>query len=63
MAEALRVHPADLTGQPWTPREPIGADARAGLDAIEDALAHFELGIDPVVLVRPWPQIAADLQR
>ena len=38
MAAALRVHPAELAGQPWTPGDPVGADAQAGLDAIETVL-------------------------
>jgi transcriptional regulator with XRE-family HTH domain len=63
MADALRVHPAELTGQPWTPQDPVGADMQAGLDAIETALECHQLGVDPDVTVRPWPQIADDLRR
>jgi transcriptional regulator with XRE-family HTH domain len=63
MADALRVHPADLTGQPWTPQDPVDADTKAGLDAIETALERYALGVDPEVLLRPWPQITADLHR
>jgi transcriptional regulator with XRE-family HTH domain len=63
MAGALRVHPAELTGQPWTPRDPVGASAQAGLVAIETALERYELGVDPAVPVRPWPEIADDLER
>jgi transcriptional regulator with XRE-family HTH domain len=63
MAGALRVHPAELTGQPWTPVDPVGAEAQAGLDAIETALECYALGVDPEVPVRAWPDIAADLQR
>jgi transcriptional regulator with XRE-family HTH domain len=63
MAGALRVHPTELTGQPWTPRDPVGAGAQAGLTAIETALECYELGVDPEVPVRPWPQIADDLER
>jgi hypothetical protein len=63
MAGALRVHPAELTGQPWTPHDPVGAQAQAGLTAIETALERYQLGVDPEVPVRPWPQIADDLER
>ncbi len=63
MAGALRVHPADLTGQPRSPADPVGAEALAGLDAIETALERFELGTDPRLTVRDWPDIAADLER
>jgi transcriptional regulator with XRE-family HTH domain len=63
MASALRVHPTELTGQPWTSQNPAGADAQAGLLAIETALERYELGVDPEVTVRPWPQIQADIDR
>src|SRR5918998_1263317 len=43
MASALRVHPTELSGQPWTPQDAIGADAHAGLMAIETALECYEL--------------------
>jgi len=63
MARSLRVHPADLTAQPWTPADPVGADVQAGLDAIETALECYQLGADPEIPMRPWPQVAEDLQR
>jgi transcriptional regulator with XRE-family HTH domain len=63
MASALRVHPAELTGQPWTPRDAVGAEAQAGLTAIETALERYALGVDPEVILRPWPQLADDLER
>ncbi|MGH3781953.1 MAG: helix-turn-helix domain-containing protein [Pseudonocardiaceae bacterium] len=63
MAEALRVHPAELTGQPWTPQDPAGADMGATLMGIETALERYELGTDPGLTVRDWPQIQADLDR
>jgi transcriptional regulator with XRE-family HTH domain len=62
MAGALRVHPAELAGQPWTPADPVGANAQARLDAIETVL-DYELGTDPGRPVRAWPQIATDLER
>ncbi|HEY6424438.1 MAG TPA: helix-turn-helix transcriptional regulator [Pseudonocardiaceae bacterium] len=63
MATALRVHPTELSGQPWTPQDAVGADAHAGLMAIETALERYELGTDPEVTVRAWPEIQADLDR
>ena len=63
MADALRVHPTELTGQPWTPLDAADADAQAGLLAIDTALERYELGVDPEVPVRDWPQIQADLER
>ncbi|HSZ30379.1 MAG TPA: helix-turn-helix transcriptional regulator, partial [Pseudonocardiaceae bacterium] len=49
MASALRVHPAELTGQPWALRDAVGAEAQAGLLAIDTALERYELGVDPEV--------------
>ncbi len=63
LAGALRVHPTELTGQPWIPQDLVGAQAQAALDAIETALECYQLGVDPEVPVRPWPQIQADLDR
>jgi transcriptional regulator with XRE-family HTH domain len=63
MAGALRVHPSELTEQPWTRQDPTGAEAHAGLKGIEIALERYELGIDPKVSVRAWPQIVEDLER
>jgi transcriptional regulator with XRE-family HTH domain len=63
MAGALRVHPSELTEQPWTRQDAAGAEAHAGLSGIEIALERYELGVDPEVPVRAWPQIQADLDR
>ena len=63
MAGALRVHPTELTRQPWLPQDAAGSEAHAGLTAIETTLECYELGVDPEVRVRTWPQIADDLER
>ncbi len=63
IASVLRVHQSELTGQPWMPQDPVGAQAHAGLIAIEGALERYDLGVDPEVPVRAWPQIAEDLDR
>ncbi len=63
MAGALRVHPSELTGQPWTRQDAVGAEAHTGLKGIEIALERYELGLDPEVSVRAWPQIQADIDR
>jgi transcriptional regulator with XRE-family HTH domain len=63
MAGALRVHPAELTGQPWTPQDPVSADVQAGLLAIETVLERYELGTDPGLTVWAWQEIATDLER
>jgi transcriptional regulator with XRE-family HTH domain len=63
MVTALRVHPTELSGQPWMPRDTVGSEAHAVLMAIETALERYELGTDPELPVRAWPQIQADLDR
>ncbi len=63
MAGALRAHPSELTGQPWTSRDAGGSKAHAGLKGIGIALERYELGLDPEVPVRAWPQIQADIDR
>ncbi|MGH3814541.1 MAG: helix-turn-helix domain-containing protein [Pseudonocardiaceae bacterium] len=63
MAGALRVHPCELTGQPWTRQDVASAEAHTRLTGIETALARYELGVDSEVPVRAWPQIKADLDR
>ncbi|MGH4007544.1 MAG: helix-turn-helix domain-containing protein [Pseudonocardiaceae bacterium] len=63
MAGALRVHPSELTRQPWTTQDAAGAEAHTGLKGIEIALERYELGIDPELPVRDWPQIQADIDR
>lgn len=63
MVTALRVHPTELSGQPWTPHDAAGAEAHAGLMAIETALERYDLGTDPELPVRAWPEIQADLDR
>ncbi|MGH3770972.1 MAG: helix-turn-helix domain-containing protein [Pseudonocardiaceae bacterium] len=63
MATVLRVHPTELSGQPWAPTDAVSSEAHAGLLAIETALERYELGSDPELPVRAWPRIQADLDR
>lgn len=63
LANALRVSPQELSGQPFPPKDPVGSDAHAGLHNIEMALETYELGHDPGVQVRSWAEIEADVQR
>ena len=69
MARALRVHPTELTGQPWAPQDVVSSEAHAGLWGIEIALERYELGVDPADLTDPglivsaWPEIAAEVER
>ena len=63
MAGALRVHPSELTEQPWTRQDVVSTETHAGLTAIETALERYKLGVDPDVPARAWPQIADDFTR
>ena len=63
MAAVLRVHPIQLTGQPWMLRDAISSEAHAGLIGMEIALERYELGTDPEIPVRDWSQIALDVQQ
>ncbi|MBB5158964.1 helix-turn-helix domain-containing protein [Saccharopolyspora phatthalungensis] len=63
LAQALRVSPEDLTGQPYRPADPLSAEAQAGIAAVEAALDAYDLGTDPSIEARPWPEISADIQR
>ncbi|MGH3777011.1 MAG: helix-turn-helix domain-containing protein [Pseudonocardiaceae bacterium] len=62
MARALWVHPTELAGQPWAPHDVVSSEAHAGLIGIEVAMERCELGVDPEVGVRDWPEIVADLE-
>lgn len=59
LTRALRVSPDELTGQPYAPADPLSAEAHAGIAAVEAALDAYDLGVDPDVTPRPWPELAA----
>jgi hypothetical protein len=59
LARALQVSPEDLTGTPYAPVDPVSNQAHAGLAAVETALDAYDLGTDPEVTPRPWPELAA----
>ncbi|WP_157777958.1 helix-turn-helix domain-containing protein [Nocardia terpenica] len=59
LASALRVAPQELTGQPFVPADPLTGEAHAAIAAVETALETYDLGEDPGVGVRPWPEVAA----
>ncbi|WP_075739623.1 MULTISPECIES: helix-turn-helix domain-containing protein [Actinoalloteichus] len=57
LAQALRVSPTDLTGQPYEPTDPVSSEAHAALARMEIVLGELDLGTDPGVRARPWAQI------
>lgn len=59
LARALRVSPAELTGGPFAPVDSEDNEAHAGIVALETALDAYDLGVDPGVKPRPWPELAA----
>jgi transcriptional regulator with XRE-family HTH domain len=63
LANALRVSPEELTGQPYAPVDPLSNEAHAGIAAIEAALDAHDLGTDPGGTPRPWPELAEAVQR
>lgn len=62
LANALRVSPADLTDKPWE-RVASPEDARMDLTGIESTLDAYELGDDPGMPAREWPEVEGDVKR
>ncbi len=63
IAQALRVSPVDLTDQPREPSRAASVEVIAAMTAIEDAVTSWWVGEVPDVPPRPWPEVAADLDR
>ena len=63
LAQALKVSPVELTGKPYAPSDAASAEAHAAVVGVEEALVTVELGVDPDVQPRPWPELAADVMR
>lgn len=64
LANALQVSPAELTAKPWeTVGEQAGTQTSVDLVALAAALDAYQLGDDPGDPVRPWPEVAADVER
>ncbi|MGV9724936.1 helix-turn-helix domain-containing protein [Nocardia beijingensis] len=63
LARALRVSPSEFTGRPWETSDGSGMEAYAGVVAVEKALDVCQLGDDPGVQIREWPDMHADLVR
>lgn len=62
LANALRVSPEELTGQPYVLPDPLSGEAHAGIAAIEAALDAHDLGHDPGGDPRPWPVLEQEVQ-
>ncbi|NUT49464.1 MAG: helix-turn-helix transcriptional regulator [Saccharothrix sp.] len=57
LANALQVAPTELTGSPFAPTDATDAEAHAALREVETVLSVLDLGVDPGVELRPWPEI------
>jgi transcriptional regulator with XRE-family HTH domain len=64
LAHALRVSPTELAGAPYAPSDPAGSDAHAAMAPLVDVLTGWAVGELPdTPAPRPWPLVAADLER
>ncbi|MGH3911512.1 MAG: helix-turn-helix domain-containing protein [Pseudonocardiaceae bacterium] len=65
IAAALRVAPSELAEQAFPPAaaDPVTGEAQAAVIALEAALSDFDLGEPTGETPRPWPAVAADLDR
>lgn len=57
----LKIAPTELTGAPYAPGDPIGSAAHASLRDVEIALSSLDLGVDPGIQAKPWPQLDAEI--
>jgi len=65
IAAALQVAPAELAEQAFPPAaaDPVTGEAQATVIALEAALSDLDLGESTDPAARPWPAVAADLNR
>lgn len=64
IAKALRVSPSDLTDKPWERGGGgEGEQAQLAFVAVAEALDMYELGEDPGVPGRDWPEVEAEVRR
>ncbi|MGH3797736.1 MAG: helix-turn-helix domain-containing protein [Pseudonocardiaceae bacterium] len=65
IAAALRVAPSELAEQAFPPAvaDRVTGEAQAAVIALEAALADLDLGVPTDTTSRPWPAVAADLNR
>lgn len=64
LAAALRVSPTELAEQAFPPAvsDPVTAETQAAVIVLEAALSDLELG-EPATEARPYPAVAADMDR
>ncbi|MGH3830281.1 MAG: helix-turn-helix domain-containing protein [Pseudonocardiaceae bacterium] len=65
IAAALRVAPSELAGQAFPPptADPVASETQAAVVDLEAALSDYRLGEPTGEMARPWPAVAADLDR
>jgi transcriptional regulator with XRE-family HTH domain len=66
IAAALRVAPSELAGQefpPSTKADQATVETQAAITALDAALSDYELGEPTGETARPWPAVAAELDR
>ena len=65
IAAALRVAPSELAEQAFPPAtaDPVAAETQAAVIALDAALSDYRLGEPTGETARPWPAVAADLDR
>jgi transcriptional regulator with XRE-family HTH domain len=65
LAAALRVAPSELAEQAFPPAaaDPVTGEAQATVTTLEAALSDLDLGAPLDESARPWPAVAADMDR
>lgn len=61
LANALRVAPSELTGQPYAPADPAQAAGHAAASPLRAVLRDIELGVPPEIAPRSLPELQADV--
>lgn len=63
IARALRVSPAELTGDPYAPSNEASTDSHTAMATLADLLGGWWVGEIPDSPQRPLPEVLADLER
>lgn len=62
VSKALRINPADLTGQPYAPVPGQDSEVHAAVATLRTELAAYDLDNPDVIEARPLAQVASDVQ-